>query len=181
MAPRRSDLILTLTVAAIVAGGVGLGVAVVKNTTFGPAPTATATANVASPLNWPVPDDKLTPGSITPGCTYPRPSSQRSVLTSTKNAAAKAYNFTGDSATVEYDHRIPFSLCGSNSLKNIWPEQYDGAPESMFIHNYKDQLELYAATEVRYHKWTLKFAQDQFKGDWRVAWCTYIHKDGVIC
>jgi len=135
------------------------------------------------PATWPAPLPS-TPGALTTGCTYPRATTERAVTTATKTAAAKAYGYTGPTglAYVEYDHRIPFSLCGSNGLANIWPEVVDGVTQSTYVHNRKDQLEGYAARQVRYHRWTLAFAQAVFApGDWRLAWCRYLKYPGVSC
>jgi hypothetical protein len=150
-----------------------------------PAPTvatATPTAAVVA-TTWPVPDDSLTPGAVTPGCTYPRPTSERAVTTTTKTTVAREYGYTGPAGLdhVEYDHRIPFSLCGSNGSANIWPESYDGVNQSTYTHNFKDELEAYAARQVRYHHWTLTYAQNVFRGDWRAGWCVYLGYPGVDC
>jgi hypothetical protein len=134
-------------------------------------------------MSWPAPVDALTPGLVSDHCTYPRDVSERDVTVQTKRAAAQRYNYTGPPGLeyVEYDHRIPFSLCGANTVANIWPEPVDGVRTSTFVHNHKDQLEAYAARQVRYKKWTLAYAQGVFEGDWRLAWCQYLHYPGVEC
>jgi len=142
-------------------------------------PATTVDPRVA--MTWPVPDDTDTPGLVTPGCTYPRDDDERQVTASTKRAAAKRYNYTGPSSQVEYDHRVPFSLCGANTVANIWPEPEDGVDQSAFVANRKDQLEAFAARQVRYKRWTLAHAQAVFLGDWRVAWCQNLHYPGVVC
>jgi hypothetical protein len=144
--------------------------------------TSTASVTKIDPLfanTWPIPDDRLTPGAIVPGCTYPRPARSAAEVTNAERIKiAQAYRYTGPSglAYLEYDHRIPYALCGLGGVgltQNVWPEPYDGSPTSIFIHNYKDQLESFAASQVRYGRWTLAFAQDIFRGNWVVAWCTY--------
>jgi hypothetical protein len=135
-------------------------------------------------LTWPLPDDELTPGITDPECTsYPRDSDERNVSASTKRAAARRYNYTGPNVltSVEYDHRIPFSLCGADTVANIWPEPVDGVRQAAFVYNRKDQLEAYAARQVRYGRWTLAEAQAVFRGDWRLAWCQHLHYPGVKC
>jgi hypothetical protein len=134
-------------------------------------------------MSWPVPRNDLTPGAIAPGCTYPRPKTERDVTAATKDEVAAWYHYHGPAglAHVEYDHRVPFSLCGGNGPANIWPEPYDGAPTSRYIHNRKDQLEEVIATKVRYHKMTLAQGQAVFLGDWPLAWCKYVHAAGVSC
>lgn len=144
---------------------------------------ATAAVDPAVAATWPRPLEQYTPGTITPGCTYPRATSERSVLTSTKTTAAADYGYTGGTGLtfVEYDHRIPFSLCGGNGLANIWPEPVDGVTQSTYVHNRKDQLEAFAARQVRYGRWSLAFAQSVFRGDWVAGWCRYLHYTGVTC
>jgi hypothetical protein len=149
--------------------------------------TPSSTTVVATEAkSWPVPDDTLTPGLVTPDCTYPRDDAERNVSASTKRAAAKRYSYTGPTGLeyVEYDHRIPFSLCGANTVANIWPQPVDGMKQTAFTANRKDQEEAFAARQVRYHRWTLKHAQDVFRGDWRAAWCKYrmnYSSAGVSC
>lgn len=131
---------------------------------------------------WPVPDPKFTPGYVLAGCTYPRPAADRNVLPSTKALVSREYGITLTGiASGEFDHLIPYSLCGGDGALNIWPELYDGAKPSMFIHNHKDSLEAFAARQVRYKRWTLQFAQSVFKSDWRVAWCKYVKTAAVDC
>lgn len=131
---------------------------------------------------WPQPIDGFTPGSTTAGCTYPVPVAERAVSSTVKRIVAGEYKVTVTGlANVEYDHRIPFSLCGDGSANNIWPELYDGVPQTTYVHNRKDQLEAFAAAQVRYHRWSLPFAQAVFRGDWRAAWCKYTPRAGVAC
>lgn len=117
------------------------------------------------------------------GCTYPRPTSQRLVTRETRDAVRSAYKYSGPAglAHVEYDHRVPFSLCGGNDAANIWPEAADGTQQSQYVHNHKDELENYAAAQVRAGHWTLEHAQQLFLRDWRRAWCSSIHTPGAAC
>lgn len=153
--------------------------------TYSPAPspatTPAPTGQVA--VQWPAPDDHLTPGAVTPGCTYPRPKSQRDVTAATKRRVEAEYGYTGptDIGHIEIDHRVPFFLCGSNEPENLWVEPYDGVRQSTYVHNYKDQLESVIARRVEHHLMSLHDAQQVFYGDWRLAWCRYVHKTGVIC
>lgn len=143
----------------------------------------TATINPTIAATWPAPNLAMTPGATVPGCTYPRPPDQRNVTAATKRAVAAAYHYTGPAgiAYVEYDHQIPYSLCGADTPANIWPEPTDVTRQTNYVHNEKDLLEDYAAQQVRYHHWTLAQGQQVFRGDWRVAWCRYIHTKGVTC
>jgi hypothetical protein len=150
-----------------------------------PTPTPTNSPTTGNAMSWPIPIDQYTPGAVTPGCTYPRPTSQRAVTQATKAKVSAEYGFTPTSlADGEYDHRIPFALCGDNGPANLWPEPYDGAKQSTYTWNHKDALEAYAASQVRNHHWTLTYAQNVFKGDWRASWCAYrVHyaSAGIAC
>lgn len=138
-------------------------------------------------MSWPVPNQTLTPGAIVPGCTYPRPArSPNEVTNAERQAIATTYHYTGRTGLtyVEYDHRIPYSLCGLGGVgltKNIWPEPADGIKQTTFVHNRKDQLEDIIASLVRNHSMTLVQGQAIFTGDWRLAWCKYVHSAGVTC
>jgi hypothetical protein len=172
---RRAALLPLFAVLAACSGTVG---------TYPPSPNP-ATQTAAA--NWPAPDNRLTPGAVTPGCTYPRPASQRDVTPTTRRAVLAAYHYTGptDLGHVELDHRVPFSLCGSNGRRNLWPEPYDGARREPYTANFKDKLERVIASRVRYHRMTLAQAQAVFLGDWRVGWCRWVYPDpsnpDVVC
>jgi hypothetical protein len=107
------------------------------------------------------------------------------VTATTRAAALARYHYTGPFglAYVELDHRVPFFLCGANTVANLWPEPYDGVRVSTFVHNRKDQLEATTARLVRAGTITQAQAVALFLGDWRVAWCHLVHKpgDGVVC
>jgi hypothetical protein len=133
-------------------------------------------------MDWPAPDNRLTPGDVV-ACTTPRdPAERREVTLALKRRVAAAYGYTGPWMLVEFDHRIPFSLCGSNDRDNLWPEPADGYTHGAFIHNRKDELEqaitdALASGRIR----TLGEAQQVFRGDWRKAWCVWVHDRGVTC
>jgi hypothetical protein len=147
-----------------------------------PATSSTANPPTAQASTWPVPDDTLTPGAVKPGCTYPVPAG-RNVTSTTRAQVFAVYHYTGptDLAHVELDHRVPHSLCGTDDARNLWPEPYDGAPVSTYVHNMKDRLEALIASKVRYGSMTLAAAQALFEGDWRKAFCTYVTHPGVDC
>jgi hypothetical protein len=172
---------LLLVAASVCLAGCGSGgpYVIESNSPVTPSPTVTR----VRAMSWPAPNRDLTPGAVTPGCTYPRPKKQRDVTRRTEDTVDAWYHYHGPFglAHVEYDHRVPFSLCGSNGPANIWPEPYDSAPTSRYVHNRKDQLEEVIATKVRHHKMTLVQGQAIFLGDWRVAWCRYVHAAGVTC
>jgi hypothetical protein len=147
-------------------------------------PTPTGSGLVA--LRWPNAVKRYTPGSVVAGCTYPRPVTERAVTEATKRKVKAEYRYTGLSGIehVEYDHLIPFSLCGGNDAANIWPEPADGIKETSYTHNRKDQLERYVASRVASHHMKLTTGQAIFRGDWRRAWCKYrahYASAGVVC
>jgi hypothetical protein len=156
-----------------------------------PAPSSTSTPPIdpARAVTWPLPDRTLTPGSVTPGCTYPRPAGQRDVTAATRRAVLAEYKYTGPTSAVEIDHLIPFSLCGANAVSNLWVEpNADLATPGPYSLNHKDLSEAAIASKVRYHKvdgggeWTLARAQALFKDtDWRVIYCTYVTHPAVDC
>lgn len=114
-----------------------------------------------------------------------RPQSDRNVPESEKLLIIDMYHYTGPRgiAYLEFDHRVPFALCGSNDPTNVWPEVIDDAPLSNFVHNRKDQLEAKVFTLVRYDHITFARGQAIFMDDWRHQWCLLVHKagDGVTC
>jgi len=148
---------------------------VTRTATPKPVPTS-----IEAPQPWPAPDDQLTPGAVVK-CTLPRDPSERDVTLATKKAVAAAYRYEGpwDLADVEFDHRIPFSLCGANDARNIWPEPADGIRQAGFVHNRKDRLEKVIADRVRSKKMTLAEGQQVFRGDWRLAYCHYVLAEPV--
>jgi hypothetical protein len=131
---------------------------------------------------WPAPNQRLTPGAVVT-CTMPRPQSERVVPQSEKDAVAAAYGYTGRRGLryVEFDHRVPFALCGANDARNIWPEPADGIAQTGFVHNRKDQLEAAVIRAVYAHRLTLAQGQAVFYDDWRKAWCVWVRTPGVHC
>lgn len=165
-----------------------------------PARTATATPSVSrSPavpagsraVTWPLPDQYLTPGQIVPGCTLSTVKA-RAVTSAIKAAVRARYHYTGptDLKHSEIDHRVPHSLCGADTVLNLWVELPEpGTYRTAFQSNRKDELEdtiarwVHAGHDPTGHAWTLVQAQKVFLADWRAGWCAYFHKagDGVSC
>lgn len=115
--------------------------------------------------------------------------------TAEKNQIAASYHYTGPRgiAYLEFDHRVPFKLCGSNLADNVWPEVFDDVPRSLYVHNRKDQLEAKVYALIRSHRLTFAQGQQLYEqpNDWRAMWChgtvgtvsVAVHKsgDGVTC
>jgi hypothetical protein len=187
----RTTLLLLGGIAAIAA----LAVASKRNSSpaLSVAPSGSVTATAAQPVpprtvlveaaSWPAPNRTFTPGKVVADCTYPRDPKQRDVTAQTRFLVMQAYGYHGptDLQHVGLDHLVPFSLCGANSADNLWPEVADGVKQSTYIHNRKDQLEDAIASKVRYHRMTLAEGQAVFQGDWRAAWCHYVHAADVDC
>jgi hypothetical protein len=86
----------------------------------------------AAPTAGPLPDRSLTPGDILnvttadicqPG--YSR--NVRDVTAQTKRTVYSSYRrMLEEGKCCEVDHLIPLELGGSNRIKNLWPEPYDG-------------------------------------------------------
>lgn len=147
-----------------------------------PSPSPTSSIVPSDPKTWPVPLAQYTPGSVKAGCTYPAPP-ERNVSSLVRAKVAAEYHITVTGlANLEYDHLVPHSICGDDSAANIWPELYDGVPTSAYVHNRKDQLEAFAASQVRNHRWTLGYAQTLFMTvPWPQLWCKYTPRAGVTC
>jgi hypothetical protein len=137
-----------------------------------------------------VPNRHLTPGAITPTLENGkpcipgrRPQSDRSGVTSTEKAqiAAELYHVK-IVPRMEFDHLVPFSLCGSNGPANLWPEPYDGAAKAYNVLNHKDELEAKVSTMFHAGQIDAAHAQAVFlNGSWPHEWCLLVHKPGVDC
>lgn len=145
--------------------------------------TPSPTGSAARALSWPVPNRKLTPGAIRPGCTYPV-TDPRPDLSKLRKIVIARYHYTGptDLKHLELDHFLQRSLCGADTAENLWAEPADGVRQVGFIHNRKDQLEDVLAALVRDHVQPLAAVQHLILTvDWRRLWCIYVHSAGVIC
>jgi hypothetical protein len=155
------------------------------------APSAT-TSNHASTVverasSWPVPNRSLTPGAIVSACVpLHRPQPDRKTGQVTRTTVADHYGIATLPPGTELDHLIPFELCGSNGLANIWPELPDprtGACAARgCVLNRKDQLEDRVYEFLRRGDMDLAHAVAVFaNGDWRHAWCVLVAAPDVVC
>jgi hypothetical protein len=126
-----------------------------------------------------LPDPKLTPGDVfdvtlkdicTPG--YSR--KVRAVPRSLRNEAYRLYGITSPNpGDYQFDHLIPLSLGGSNSIRNLWPQSYRTSPWNAHV---KDVLERKIHNLVCAEKVDLQTAQHEIAIDWIKAYQKYVAK-----
>lgn len=162
----RTSLIIGATVAA-------LGVATVATMPHKPAvPVAVATSPSYAAY---LPNPTLTPGAVDSSLTTSvicakgwSTKSVRNVPESEKQAVYKEYGMVAGQGTCpcEVDHRVPLCLGGSNDIRNLWVQTYQGD----FSAHWKDRLEVEVNHEVCGGKISLKDAQAIFLGDWTAGY-----------
>lgn len=121
-----------------------------------------------------LPDPHCTPGSVGEVrvdlvCAPRFQGLHRAEVTRPRLFAMRAYGVPiEDSPIVEYDHRVPLSLGGSNDTSNLWPQRSDLVGKGS--RNAKDSIEYTVWWSVcRTHTVALADAQRAFMGDWRDA------------
>jgi len=95
----------------------------------------------------------------------------RKVSTAIKNRVYSSYDLTGNHTGFcnspqgcEVDHLISLELGGSNDIKNLWPEPYEG---EQFNAHVKDRLENFLHAEVCAGRISLTTAQKEIATDWK--------------
>lgn len=126
-----------------------------------------------------LPDPTCTPGAIDPAVTQAnidsticmtgytstvRPSS--SITAAFKTLSVAQYGLSYNKTT-EYDHLISLELGGTNSVKNLWPEQNRSAATGTT--NPKDSIENRLHKSVCAHQVTLSAAQHAIAVNWTTA------------
>jgi hypothetical protein len=95
----------------------------------------------------------------------------RKVSTATKNRVYSKYNlaanhtgYCNSQQGCEVDHLISLELGGSNDIKNLWPEPYEGEEFNAHV---KDRLENFLHAEVCAGHISLTKAQQEIATDWK--------------
>jgi hypothetical protein len=127
-----------------------------------------------------LPDSRLTPGATlavtkddvcTPG--YSR--KVRAVPVLVKRKVFHAYGINHpEPRAYEVDHLISLELGGSNSIRNLWPEQYYSLVWNAHV---KDSLENRLHSMVCSGEISLETAQREISGNWIAAYKKYFDKD----
>jgi hypothetical protein len=117
-----------------------------------------------------LPDPALTPGAIVlvgpeTVCKPGYAGQSRGVTEAMKRAVFHAYGIPPDSTRYEIDHLIPLCLAGSNDVRNLFPQPWDGPCGARV----KDRLEVQVYRDVCAGKLTLQEGQAIFRGDWTRA------------
>ena len=143
------------------------------------APTRRAQTLVATPQAGEAtqfPNPTLTPGDVLDVtkadiCVAGYSKKVRNVPEAVKTKAYLAYGMTTHQpGAYEVDHLISLELGGSNSLKNLWPESYQGAWNA----HVKDRLENRLHTLVCAGQLDLKTAQHAIATNWIAAYQQYL-------
>jgi hypothetical protein len=121
------------------------------------------------------PDPKLTPGATlavttadvcVPGYTK----KVRNVPAKVKRQVFAEYSIQYVPKAHEVDHLIPLELGGSNSVRNLWPESYQGVWNARV----KDVLENNLHRRVCQGSLPLEEAQKAISKDWIAAYQEYV-------
>lgn len=120
-------------------------------------------------INGPLPDSSCTPGAIFPAasttqiCRSGYASSVRNVTQAVKDQIYQEYGIaTHKPGEYEIDHLISLELGGSNDIKNLWPESYQGKYNA----HVKDNVENMLHTKVCDGTLSLSDAQKAIAANW---------------
>ena len=109
--------------------------------------------------------------SITDICMPGYSSRVRDVPESVKKQVYIEYGiFTRKPREYEVDHLVSLELGGSNSIRNLWPEPYNGAWNA----HVKNKLENKLHDMVCNGNINLESAQQEIKTDWVAAYSKYV-------
>ncbi len=132
---------------------------------------------VAAALGGDLPNPKLTPGAVSPNVTVADlavpgyAGRARNVSAATKRVVFVAYfgKVPANPGAYEIDHLISLELGGSNDIRNLWPQPYDG-PNGAHV---KDRIEGRLHWLVIHGKLPLAAAQHAIATDWIAAMKKY--------
>jgi hypothetical protein len=140
--------------------------------------TFTEIVAAATPTQRIYPDKKLTPGVVDPSCTaatIQKPgytATVRDVPESVKKQVMIEYGLDPkDSGKYEIDHFISLENCGSNDIKNLWPQPYcipgnDPMKSGCWGAREKDKVETELSHWVRKGQMPLATDQAILRKDW---------------
>lgn len=124
------------------------------------------------------PNPKLTPGAVldvtaADVCVVGYSKTVRNVPMALKRRVYREYGVRCERGAFEVDHLIPLSIGGSNSIKNLWPEPYDG----LWNAHVKDDLELALLKKTCRGSMTLEYAQHMMATDWIALYKQLFHTE----
>jgi len=156
-------------------------------------PSASPAPTGSFPADWPLPDQKLTPGAVTSAtdtsriCPHVDPALEAARPTSAEKAqvyAAYGLSYPQPPGVYELDHLVPIELGGQpDSAANEFPERNDTPDPAMiakwhlsapFVHNSKDIEEDVLHQLVCAGRVPLSVAQQAIARDWRQAYAKYV-------
>jgi hypothetical protein len=161
------------------------------------APVSAATARMAYPASWTLPNGKISPGAVQHGftvrdiCPHVNPALEKMRPgTAEKNKVYAMYGIrTHPAGKYEIDHIIPIELLGqagastADPALNLYPELNDKPDPVMirkyhlsaaYVHNSKDILEDVLHQKVCAGTVPLATAQRDIATDWRAAYVRYV-------
>lgn len=94
----------------------------------------------------------------------------RNVSEAEKNAVYKEYGIKPDGSRFEVDHLRALTIGGSNDIKNLWPQPYQG----QYNAHDKDRLEQRLHYLVCHGKLPLEQAQQDISSNWIEAYRKYL-------
>lgn len=124
------------------------------------------------------PDPRLTPGAVlhvtaADVCVVGYSKTVRNVPIALKRRVYREYGIPYVKGRYEVDHLIPLSIGGSNSIRNLWVEPYDGVWNA----HVKDDLELALLKKTCRGSMTLDEAQREIATDWIGTYKRIFHTD----
>lgn len=122
-----------------------------------------------------LPDPNLTPGdafavSKDAVCAADYSNPANKIPVELKSRVFQRYAVRGNAVGYNVDHLIPTDLGGSNSIKNLWPQQLSGE----WNYNRKNRLETRLKKMVCRGEVALETARTEIASDWVAAYKRYM-------